>query len=76
MLGSTRLYGVGLMSLPMIQDAYMPVYSYQDFWHVQSYRRAGLPEECSTRGPRGPKKDFTEEKVHSVIVIMFSPNIQ
>ena len=41
-----------------------------------AYGCAGGSTRGSTRGPRGPKKDFTEEKVHSVIVIMFSPNIQ
>ena len=58
----------------MILEAYMPVYI--GVMIFIAYGCTGGSTRGSTRGPRGPKKDFTEEKVHSVIVIMFSPNIQ
>ena len=42
---------VGLRSLLMIHEAYMPVYRCQDFQRVRVYGST----RGSTRGPRGPK---------------------
>ena len=42
-MGSTRMYRVGLMSLLMIHEAYMPVYMGSRF-SLRVYGRAGPPE--------------------------------
>ena len=43
-MGSTRMYRVGLMSLLMIHEAYMPVYMGSRFSLHRTYGRAGPPE--------------------------------